>query len=76
MDISSEDLDTFRINGGRLLPEPQQHLVKGVKNIAATLWEAMSLAQYKIETSDPRSLALAKTKLEEAVMWAVKGLTA
>lgn len=28
------------------------------------------------EVKDPRSRALAQTKLEEAVMWAVKGITA
>lgn len=45
--------------------------VKRVKGLAAQLLDVLDEVP-----GDPRSLALAKTKLEEAAMWAVHGITA
>jgi hypothetical protein len=61
--------DVFRTNYRQLTPEEQTALkiIKGQ-------------AQYMLDMidgriPDPRCFALAKTKLEECVMWAVKGVT-
>lgn len=41
-----------------------------IKNYAWDLWTALEDAQ-----ADPRMTALAKTKLEECVMWATKAIS-
>lgn len=52
----------------RQLSEDEQRHVDAVKTSAELLYRTL-------HGGDPRAMALAKTKLEECVMWAVKGLT-
>lgn len=53
----------------RQLSLEEQRRIEAIKNCAEMLHEKLEQA------GDSRCMALAKTKLEEAVMWAVKGLT-
>jgi len=54
-----------------------------IKELAAELYDkmgtgtdiAVGVPMTSMVTTDPRHIALAKTKLEEAVMWATKGIT-
>jgi len=57
----------------RPLTDEEQASVNRVKETAQTLY---AIIDSPSAAADPRSLAVAKTKLEEAVMWAVKGFTA
>lgn len=65
----------------RELSGEEKDLMAKVKEKALELYELLVLVQYPNESSEPkassngREVALAKTKLEEAVMWAVKGIT-
>jgi hypothetical protein len=43
-----------------------------VKNLAEDLYSRFSLFS---DPTNGREIALAKTKLEESIMWAVKGMT-
>ena len=65
--------DTFRKNYG-ILTQEQKDQVLAVKNKAEELFFLIGKAEDRSEKS--RCLALAKTKLEESIMWAIKGLTA
>lgn len=51
--------------------------ILSLKSDAYHMWQTLDAAcGYEDENkADSRCLALAKTKLEEAVMWATKGLT-
>jgi predicted transcriptional regulator len=53
----------------RELTQEEQALLLKVKQAAATV------GNYLDEAKASREISLAKTKLEEAVMWAVKGIT-
>lgn len=53
------------------LTQDQKDKVKEIKDKAFALHEAICTAF----DADPRCSSVAKTKLEEAVMWAVKGIT-
>ena len=65
-------MDTFRLEY-KPLTESQSKRVIEIKEKAV---ELERLLNEPIEPlPDPRMIALAKTKLEEAIMWAVKGLT-
>lgn len=67
---SQEDvLDVFRRETKELTYD-QKEQVERIKNAADHLMEVI------LEQGANRELALAKTKLEEAVMWATKGITA
>lgn len=55
---------------GRDLTDAEKAAVKFVKDKALELWEAIHASGVS------REVSLAKTKVEEAVMWVVKGLTA
>jgi len=60
------------------LTDDQKQAVSQVKNDAECLYATICDLSERIEDKgniDPRCLAVAKTKLEEAVMWAVKGFT-
>lgn len=61
-------MDPFR-NQYRELSDTEKSLVESIKNQATAL--------YLMINSMPagREQSLAKTKLEESVMWAVKGIT-
>jgi len=60
--------DTFR-KAYRELTEPEKVLVADIKASAGELYDLIEMAPAGREQS------IAKTKLEEAVMWAVKGIT-
>ena len=64
----------------RALGEAEKELHDELKDRAADLeriFEAVTAARHNAHREPrPREAALAMTKLEEAVMWAVKGLTA
>lgn len=55
------------------LSEQQKALMNSIKTQAETLYTLMEEAN---TSENGREIACAKTKLEEAVMWAVKGITA
>ena len=60
--------DVFRKQYKELTPDDVKYMDM-IKDRAASLYEVLQLVQNR-ETS------IAKTKLEEAVMWAIKGATA
>lgn len=65
--------DIFHIENKKLIPM-QVELIKDIKEDAEVLYDKLlEIDQARI--ADSRMLEIAKTKLEEAVMWAVKGLT-
>ena len=66
----SETLDPFRI---RYIPQNriQQALIKEIQDAAEELHELYR----KSDSYDARCSHLARTKLEESYMWAVKGIT-
>lgn len=67
--------DTFR-KEYKPLTEEQKHHTAIVKNTADLLLEAFNNAVDPEERSErARCMAVAKTQLETAVMWAVKGIT-
>jgi hypothetical protein len=54
----------------------QEHLVDGVKRAASTLfWEIDSIPIPPGNTEAGRLVSLAKTALEESVMWATKAVS-
>ena len=67
--------DTFR-KEYKPLTDLQKEYIGSVKDAASELEEAINMAESECDVKDKRSLALAKTNLEQAVMWAVKALTA
>ena len=63
--------DTFR-RGYRELSKEERDNLDSVKDKAEVLFNFINELQ---EKKNCREYSLAKTKIEEAVMWAVKGLT-
>lgn len=61
-------MDPFR-KEYRELTQEEQELISSIKSQAFTLYELFNTVK------DGREKSLAKTKLEEAIMWAVKGIT-
>lgn len=63
----------------RALDPVEQGRVKEIKWLAAALYGVIESCTWPMDqgavASNMREIALAKTKLEEAVMWAVKGIT-
>ena len=53
----------------RELTEAEKGAIVQIKDTTEDLWQLFGTA------GSSREIAIAKTKLEEAVMWAVKGLT-
>ena len=64
--------DPFRKEYRELTELEKAHMTS-VKEKAFALYEQLFLDG---DTADQRSMAVARTKLEEAVMWAVKSITA
>ena len=62
----------------RDLTDQEKGQIDAIKTTAEKLYDLMSywIAQPGYMLPPGRGLSLAKTKLEESVMWAVKGLTA
>jgi len=67
----SEPTNIFRKEYKELNVEDQQHIAN-VKDKASELWH---LFPKNGDQGANREISLAITKLEEAVMWAVKGMT-
>lgn len=71
--------DVFR-QKYRELNDVEKRELENIKTIAEDLYKAIE-HNTKVGVPDPegnsngREMALAKTKLEESIMWAVKGLT-
>lgn len=57
----------------RELTDEEKAQLESLKTAAETLYD---LFEVKSEAPQPREIALAKTNLEQAVMWAVKAITA
>ena len=78
-DLQPDATSRFR-TAYRELSYEEQHLHDNIKAAAANLEEFFDLVEMVRSVENrkpqPRYAALAMTKLEEAVMWAVKGLTA
>ncbi|NOX14686.1 MAG: hypothetical protein GXP61_01355 [Epsilonproteobacteria bacterium] len=56
----------------RELDAEEKLAMKNIKDLAASMYDELENSS---KLSNPRCLALAKTKLEESVMWAIKGIT-
>ena len=71
-------LDIFRDKPMRMLSLDETASMEDVKEKAFALLFAMENAENGPGRlrPDPRCMSIARTKLEEAVMWAVKGITA
>lgn len=68
-------MDTFRKEYKPLTDEQKEHM-NVVKNTAELLLESFNNAVPAEERSErSRCMAVARTNLEQAVMWAVKGIT-
>lgn len=71
-------MDPFRTTY-RELSAGEKDLVTAIKEVASDLYIMFDAAAQPPDlgasVSNLREMALAKTKLEEAVMWAVKGIT-
>lgn len=53
----------------RLLSEIEKNLMQTIKDKGLEFWQMLDA------TGESRELSLAKTRIEEAVMWAVKHIT-
>ena len=62
--------DVFR-KEYRQLDEVTKSRIEQIKNDAQKLWDSFDWAI----NEDKRMMALAKTNLEQAVMWAIKAIT-
>ena len=59
----------------RELSEEEKKRVDDIKNKAKELYDLMESTIQENQSPKARHISLAKTKLEESVMWAVKGIT-
>jgi len=66
--------DPFR-RAYRTLNEAEQKHVRLLKDYATQIYQGLLPANMPRPDVDQRCMALARTKLEEAVFWAVKGIT-
>ncbi len=57
-------------HGYRVLTDAEKEQMQAIKDQGLAFWETID------KVGGSRELSLAKTKLEEAVMWAVKHITA
>jgi len=74
-EINPEEKDTFRVNY-RELSEEDHDSIKAVKKTAQELYDVFAvILEPEVRPERARSINLAKTKLEESVMWAIKGIT-
>jgi hypothetical protein len=72
--MAAIDIDPFRQQYRELSEEEKRHVVN-LKGYATELYKGLLDANMPRPGCDPRCLALARTKLEEAVFWAVKAIT-
>lgn len=66
--------DTFR-KVYKKLTDDQAQSIADIKIKAEELESLINYVSSCIETSDKRCLALAKTNLEQSIMWAIKAIT-
>ncbi len=68
--------NTFRTTYRELTPYYQSQ-IDGLKESAQALWDLMAQAELDNghRPGASRHLSLARTRLEESIMWAVKGMT-
>lgn len=66
------DKDPLRIEWIDLTGEAKERR-DHIKELGQPLYKLIN--DFDDHASDPRCMAIARTKLEEAVMWAVKGVT-
>jgi len=59
----------------RLLTDAEKFQIESIKSLAEEMVAAMEVYSSSFTPSQERAIALAMTKLEESVMWAVKGIT-
>lgn len=60
----------------RILTQPEKDLMRQVKNMGLMFHDALGiLAEETGPKTDSRELDIARVKIEEAVMWAVKHIT-
>ncbi len=64
--------NTMRHQYRVLSPEEKEHMLE-IKDLGLAFLDAISRVEE--DTNGKREFALARTKVEEAVMWAVKGIT-
>lgn len=55
----------------RALSDEERAAMDRIKDLGAALWDEI----HKVAKEGSRELSLAKTKVEESVMWAVKHIT-
>ena len=67
-------MDVFRTQY-RELSESEKGAMADAKGKACGLYATFNNEAIPVENADPRCIALAKTKLEEAIMWYVKAIT-
>lgn len=60
----------------RELSEEEKRYITNLKGDATELYKGLLVQNMPRPGCDQRCLALARTKLEEAVFWAVKGISA
>lgn len=70
---TTESADVFRYDHRDLSPN-EKGWVHSVKDQADTLLQSVIDVSYEYPDAD-RELKIARVKIEEAVMWAVKGIT-
>ena len=71
--MESKVMDTFRKEYKAIDGQTKDDIFV-LKSIAENLEKEFDLLQIR-ESTDKRCLALAKTNLEQAIMWAVKSIT-
>jgi len=75
MPPEDKNTDTFRKEYTPLSDEQKEHM-SVIKNSAELLLESFNNAVPTDERSErSRCMAIARTNLEQAIMWAVKGVT-
>lgn len=67
--------DVFR-KKFRELSEEEEAASLLVKEEADKLHALLEMVEVKLPASDKRCMAIAKTNLEQAIMWAIKSITA
>lgn len=68
------NINVFRSEYKELPGEIKNHILL-VKDLANNLYERLSIPNGSPTMTQARAIALAKTKLEESVMWMTKALT-
>lgn len=71
VNMTKRAFDTFATMG----LNGQEEKVERIKSIAGQLWDAIDDISVEPNALGGRYVALAKTTLEESVMWAVKGVS-